>query len=75
MPILSTFLMKVGVILNRHKSKGVRNTASKFCAKLVDKMGPGKALSGVKDTTDRLLEAVSYLRNAKNITEITKSVL
>lgn len=26
---------------------------------LVNKMGPGKALSGVKDTTDRLLNSVS----------------
>jgi len=48
----------------------VRNTAAQFCAELVDKMGPGKALSGVKDTTERLLEAVSktFLSSTTNLT-------
>nr|XP_002123399.1 TOG array regulator of axonemal microtubules protein 1-like [Ciona intestinalis] len=42
----------------RHKNKSVRNVTAQMCAELVDKMGPGKALSGIKDTTDKLLEAV-----------------
>ncbi|XP_076816134.1 TOG array regulator of axonemal microtubules protein 1-like [Clavelina lepadiformis] len=43
----------------KHINKKVRNTTARFCADLVDKMGPGKSLSGIKDTTDRLLEAIA----------------
>lgn len=33
----------------------VRKTTSRFVVDLVEKMGPGRILSGVKDVTDRVL--------------------
>ena len=33
----------------------VRKTAAHFLSILVDKMGPGRVLSGVKDVTDKIL--------------------
>ncbi|XP_069117055.1 TOG array regulator of axonemal microtubules protein 1-like isoform X2 [Argopecten irradians] len=38
-----------------HKNPQVRKTTSYFVVDLVDKMGPGRILSGVKDITDRVL--------------------
>ncbi|XP_078314786.1 TOG array regulator of axonemal microtubules protein 1-like isoform X3 [Crassostrea virginica] len=38
-----------------HKNVQVRKTTSRFVVDLVEKMGPGRILSGVKDVTDRVL--------------------
>lgn len=38
-----------------HKNVAVRKTTAQFLVKLVERMGSGKILSGVKDVTDRVL--------------------
>ena len=40
---------------SRHKNIHVRKTTSLFLVKIVQRMGPGRVLSGVKDVTDRIL--------------------
>ena len=37
----------------------VRKTCMQFVCRIVENMGPGRVLSGVKDTTDKLLPAVA----------------
>lgn len=37
----------------------VRKTTSRFVVELVEKMGPGRILSGVKDVTDRVIPMVA----------------
>ena len=44
-----------------HKSPVVRTTVSRILAYTVDRMGIQKALSGGKDTTDKLLPAIAKL--------------
>jgi hypothetical protein len=39
----------------RHKNSAVRKTTAQFLEKVVERMGSGKILSGVKDVTDRVL--------------------
>ena len=38
-----------------HKNPAIRKSASFFIAQIVEKMGPGRALSGVRDCTDRIV--------------------
>ncbi|XP_064599948.1 TOG array regulator of axonemal microtubules protein 1-like isoform X2 [Liolophura sinensis] len=38
-----------------HKNTAVRKTAALFLVQVVERLGPGKVLSGVKDITDRVL--------------------
>ncbi|XP_052701993.1 TOG array regulator of axonemal microtubules protein 1-like isoform X6 [Crassostrea angulata] len=42
-----------------HKNVQVRKTTSRFVVELVEKMGPGRILSGVKDVTDRVIPMVA----------------
>ena len=44
-----------------HKSPVVRTTVSRILAYTVDRMGIQKALTGGKDTTDKLLPAIAKL--------------
>ena len=39
----------------------VRKTTSVFLDMLVDRMGPGRILSGVKDVTDKILPTAAQL--------------
>ncbi|XP_048738201.2 TOG array regulator of axonemal microtubules protein 1-like isoform X4 [Ostrea edulis] len=43
-----------------HKNVQVRKTTARFVVELVDKMGPGRILSGVKDVTDRVLPTAAH---------------
>ncbi|XP_062617825.1 TOG array regulator of axonemal microtubules protein 1-like isoform X2 [Saccostrea cucullata] len=43
-----------------HKNVQVRKTTSRFVVELVEKMGPGRILSGVKDVTDRVLPTAAH---------------
>ena len=47
------------VVCCSHRSVVVRRTCAQFMSRMVDTMGPGRLLSGVKDTTDRLLPATA----------------
>ncbi len=38
-----------------HRNVSVRKTAAHFLSVVVERMGPGRVLSGVKDVTDRIL--------------------
>ncbi|KAI8785321.1 TOG array regulator of axonemal microtubules protein 1 [Biomphalaria glabrata] len=42
-----------------HKNVQIRKTTAQFVVELVEKMGAGKILSGVKDITDRVLPTVA----------------
>lgn len=44
-----------------HKNPGVRRTASHLLVAVVEKLGPGRVLSGVKDMTDRILPVTAHL--------------
>ena len=44
----------------RHKNLAVRKTTAQFLVKVVEKMGAGKILSGVKDITDRVLPTAAH---------------
>ncbi|XP_071163838.1 TOG array regulator of axonemal microtubules protein 1-like isoform X39 [Mytilus edulis] len=43
-----------------HKNPAVRQTTSNYVVGVVEKMGPGKVLSGVKDITDRILPTAAH---------------
>ncbi|XP_052097637.1 TOG array regulator of axonemal microtubules protein 1-like isoform X12 [Mytilus californianus] len=43
-----------------HKNVAVRQTTSNYVVGVVEKMGPGKVLSGVKDITDRILPTAAH---------------
>lgn len=43
----------------RHKNSVVRRTTAQFLTEVVEKMGSGKILSGIKDVTDRILPTVA----------------
>lgn len=43
-----------------HKNVAVRRTTSHYVVEVVEKMGPGKVLSGVKDITDRILPTAAH---------------
>ncbi|KAK3093087.1 hypothetical protein FSP39_010926 [Pinctada imbricata] len=43
-----------------HKNVQVRKTTSHFVVEVVERMGPGKILSGVKDITDRVLPTAAH---------------
>ena len=45
---------------NSHKNVQVRKTTSYFVVEVVEKMGPGRILSGVKDVTDRVLPTAAH---------------
>ena len=42
-------------IFHRHKNVQIRKLTAQFLVDLVEKMGSGRILSGVKDITDRVL--------------------
>lgn len=42
-----------------HKNIQVRRTTAQFLVEIVQKMGPGRILSGIKDVTDRILPAIA----------------
>ncbi|XP_041353393.1 TOG array regulator of axonemal microtubules protein 1-like isoform X2 [Gigantopelta aegis] len=42
-----------------HKSTAVRKVTAQYLAVLVERMGPGKILSGIKDITDRIIPTVA----------------
>ncbi|PVD25713.1 hypothetical protein C0Q70_13373 [Pomacea canaliculata] len=42
-----------------HKNSVVRRTTAQFLTEVVEKMGSGKILSGIKDVTDRILPTVA----------------
>lgn len=44
-----------------HKNVAIRKVAAQCLVVVVERMGPGRILSGVKDTTDRVLPAVANL--------------
>ena len=44
-----------------HKSAMVRKTTSVFLDAVVERMGPGRILSGVKDVTDKILPVTAQL--------------
>lgn len=53
------YLPIICICLNSHKNVQVRKTTSRFVVELVEKMGPGRILSGVKDVTDRVIPMVA----------------
>ena len=42
-----------------HRNTAVRKVTAQFLVSVVERMGPGKILCGVKDVTDRILPTVS----------------
>ncbi|XP_060604463.1 TOG array regulator of axonemal microtubules protein 1-like isoform X2 [Ruditapes philippinarum] len=42
-----------------HKNISVRRTTARFLVNIVQRMGPGRVLSGIKDVTDRIIPAVA----------------
>ncbi|XP_070179404.1 TOG array regulator of axonemal microtubules protein 1-like isoform X2 [Littorina saxatilis] len=44
-----------------HKNQAVRKTTAQFLVRVVERMGSGKILSGVKDVTDRVLPTAAQL--------------
>ncbi len=42
-------------IIFSHKNSAVRKATAMFLERLVERMGPGRVLSGVKDVTDKVL--------------------
>ena len=48
------------LLLFSHRNVAVRKTTSQFLFALVDKMGPGRILSGIKDITDRVLPTAAH---------------
>lgn len=52
-----------------HKNAAVRKATSQFLVAVVEKMGPGRVLSGIKDVTDRILPtAVNFLTDGQQET-------
>lgn len=47
------------LLFNRHKNVQVRKTTAQFLLAIVEKMGPGRILSGIKDVTDRIIPAIA----------------
>ena len=45
----------------RHKNVAIRKVTAQCLEQIVERMGPGRILSGVKDTTDRILPAIANL--------------
>ncbi|KAL3873542.1 hypothetical protein ACJMK2_036642 [Sinanodonta woodiana] len=43
-----------------HKNSQVRKTTSYYLGSLLEKMGPGRVLSGVKDVTDKIIPAIAH---------------
>lgn len=43
----------------RHKNVQVRKVTAQFLLTVVQRMGPGRILSGVKDITDRIIPAIA----------------
>ncbi|XP_070576353.1 TOG array regulator of axonemal microtubules protein 1-like [Ptychodera flava] len=42
-----------------HRNVAVRKTCAQFLVEVVEKMGPGRLLSGIKDVTDKILPATA----------------
>lgn len=59
--IYSVYLLSkfFSLCIDRHKNVQIRKTTAQFVVELVEKMGAGKILSGVKDITDRVLPTVA----------------
>lgn len=51
----------VNCSLNSHNSKMVRKTTAQFLEQIVERMGPGRILSGIKDVTDKVLLTTAKL--------------
>ena len=47
--------MKLFSFIFRHKNASVRKATAMFLERIVDRMGPGRVLSGIKDVTDKVL--------------------
>ena len=62
---LETSLIEFEVFLSfslySHKSPNVRKATAMHLDRLVEKMGPGRVLSGVKDITDKILPTAARL--------------
>ena len=44
-----------------HKNVAIRKVTAQCLMQVVERLGPGRILSGVKDTTDRILPAIASL--------------
>nr|CAB3244377.1 protein FAM179B-like [Phallusia mammillata] len=52
---LSTIL----AVGQRHKNKAIRKTTAYFCFVITEKIGAGKTLNGIKDATEKLINAIA----------------
>jgi hypothetical protein len=60
----------------RHKSGAVRRATSQFLVPVVERMGPGRVLSGIKDVTDKILPtAVNFLLDGSPETRLDTVLL
>ena len=58
---MSVYVHLLYVSVHSHRNTAVRSTTARFLVQLVFKMGPGRILSGIKDTTDRILPTAANL--------------
>ena len=57
-----TYVCKYKILfICSHKNVVIRKVTAQCLVQIVERMGPGRILSGVKDTTDRILPAIANL--------------